>query len=75
MTPVCPRPVYYIPVLGVDSVGVFKGKVHTCGHKLNIRDMSPGEGGCHLRGMAVGKRTSIPWETFSSPAQVDDSKN
>ena len=32
-------------VLKVEPVGYLEGKVPTYGHKLNIRDLSPGEGG------------------------------
>lgn len=62
MTPRCPF--YYIPTLRVGLVGVLKGKVPKHGHKLSVRDVSPGRGGCVLRGVVVGKRTSMTLLTF-----------
>lgn len=59
----------------VALVGVLKGKVYTYGYKLNSRDMSPEKGGCPLRGLAVGKGTSLPLVTFPSPALVEGSEN
>lgn len=62
-------------LLRVAPVGVLKGKVHTYGCKLNIRDKSPGTGGCPLGGVAGGKGTSTTLVTLPSPAQVEGSEN
>lgn len=76
MTPRYPWPFRYVRRSGLLWwVGVLKGKVYTYGYKLNIRDMSPEKGGCPLRGLAVGKGTSLPLVTFPSPALVEGSEN
>ena len=53
-------------------MGVLKGKVYicTCGHRLNIKGVSPGKGGSLLRGVAGDKGTSMTFVTFPSPLRL-----